>query len=157
MPNSGAWHASELPILFDTAPTGAGIPASTPAEVAIGSYLRGAWAAFAKDPVHGLSNYTGGNGTGWPTYDPVGETLVRLGYQNQTGANLGLGNAYDLCNTTLFNATFVVPDAALAAAGTATTAAGSAAPSATKKSEGGRRGVEARIAVLITLVAFVLL
>lgn len=54
--------------------------------------MRGAWAAFAKDPVHGLESYGGG----WQRYDPNGQTLIRLAYNNQTGANLALGTTYDV-------------------------------------------------------------
>ena len=91
IPFSGAWHASELPVLFGNVPTGSGVPNSTTAETQIGAYIRGAWAAFAKDPVAGLKSYGGG----WPVYDPRGQTLVRLAYNNMTGTNLALGGLYD--------------------------------------------------------------
>jgi cholinesterase len=118
VPDSGAWHASELPILFNNTPSGPGIPVGTPQEIAIGSYLRGAWATFAKDPVNGLSTYSGSDGTGWPTYVPGQNTLVRLAYQNLTGPNLAPSEMYD----SQCNVTFIVPPSASA-----------------KKSEGGRR------------------
>jgi carboxylesterase type B len=102
VPDSGAWHASELPILFNIPPSGAGIPANTAAEIAIGTYLRRAWATFAKDPFNGLKTYSGGNGTGWPEYLPGGETLVRLAYQNQTGPNLALSELYDAPCSSIF-------------------------------------------------------
>ncbi|KAH7346229.1 Alpha/Beta hydrolase protein [Rhexocercosporidium sp. MPI-PUGE-AT-0058] len=91
VPYSGAWHSSELPVLFNNPPTGGAIPNNTEAEIAIGSYMRGAWATFAKNPVDGLSSYQGG----WPQYVPGEDTLVRLAYQNMTGANLALGRMYD--------------------------------------------------------------
>jgi len=47
-PDSGAYHAFELPVLFGNFPSRGGVLDSTPEEVAIGSYPRGAWAAFAK-------------------------------------------------------------------------------------------------------------
>ncbi|TAQ85359.1 hypothetical protein B7494_g6327 [Chlorociboria aeruginascens] len=81
---TGAYHSSEVPILFNEVPSGPGIPPSTQAEIDIGSYLRGAWAAFAKDPVAGLLTYE----DGWPQFNPSTDSLVRLGYNNQTGANL---------------------------------------------------------------------
>ncbi|KAE9364161.1 alpha/beta-hydrolase, partial [Stipitochalara longipes BDJ] len=83
-PDSGAWHGSEVPVIFDTLPQpGNGIPASTSAEVAIGKYIRGAWAAFAKNSTGGLLTYE----EGWPMYQPGGETLIRLAYNNLTGTN----------------------------------------------------------------------
>ena len=91
VPYSGAWHASELPVLFNNTPSGGGIPNNTEAEIAIGKYMRGAWATFAKSPVDGLNSYEGG----WPQYVPGEETLIRLGYQNMTGVNLALGTMYD--------------------------------------------------------------
>jgi cholinesterase len=96
-PESGALHASELAVLFDTTPKSAGVPADTPEEIAIGKYLRGAWAAFAKDPANGLKTYGGG----WPTYVPGQDTLIRLAYENKTGTNVALSSTYDdVCNST---------------------------------------------------------
>ncbi|TVY84374.1 Cholinesterase [Lachnellula suecica] len=91
IPYSGAWHASELPALFGTFPSGSGVPNSTAEELEIASYIRGAWATFAKNPTDGLSTYQGG----WPTYSPADVTLARIGYNNMTGANLARGNEYD--------------------------------------------------------------
>lgn len=129
-PNSGAWHGSQNPIIFDTAVSGPGIPPATDAEVAIGTYLRGAWAAFAKDPVGGLAKYQGG----WPAYNPEGETLVRLAYANLTGTNLALPGDYDSdCTDT------VEVSVSAGSGATSTTSAGGgtatgAKPSATSKS-----------------------
>ncbi|KAH8649770.1 carboxylesterase [Ilyonectria robusta] len=88
-PPSGAYHGAEIQPLFDTVPQEP-VP-STLEQVAVGDYLRGAWAAFAKDPKQGLVAYA----EGWPKYKPMQETLVRLAFDNQVGANLALGNAYD--------------------------------------------------------------
>ena len=153
-PDSGAWHASELPILFDTAPSGAGVPANTPAELAIGSYLRGAWATFAKDPVNGLKSYSGGNGTGWPTYNPDGDTLIRLAYMNQTGSNLAKGDMYDgMCNET-----FPVPASVLVNGTTTSTPTGSGTASSptTTKSEGRRNDLTMGLLVMMAAIAFAL-
>jgi hypothetical protein len=61
----------------------------TPAEAATSKYMQSAWAAFARDPVNGLS---------WPEYAPEGQTLVKLGLNGSTGAVLGKGDEYDgLC------------------------------------------------------------
>lgn len=85
---AGAWHASELPIIFNTATET--IPATT-AEISIANYMRGAWATFAKDPVKGLLTYQ----DGWPTYDPSKDTLIRLAFNNVTGTNLASPYTYD--------------------------------------------------------------
>lgn len=89
-PPSGAYHGSEVPVLFGTVDQSA--IANTREEDAVGRYMRGAFVAFAKDPARGLLRYDGG---GWPRYEPDKETLVRIGYENRTGANLGVGTMYD--------------------------------------------------------------
>ncbi|KAG0649049.1 Cholinesterase [Hyphodiscus hymeniophilus] len=76
---AGAWHASEVPVLFDTVPED---PTPTTEEISIGNYMRGAWAAFAKDPAKGLTTY----GEGWPMYDAGAETLYD---GNKFGADFG--------------------------------------------------------------------
>jgi hypothetical protein len=48
-PPSGAWHGSEIPIVWKTSVAASGLP-NTPAENSISTYLNKAWAAFAKDP-----------------------------------------------------------------------------------------------------------
>lgn len=90
--NSITIHANfiQLAVLFGTTPTN--ILPNTAEEVAIGKYIRGAWAAFAKDPKNGLTTYGGG----WPQYIPDAQSLIRLGYNNQTGPNLALGRQYDI-------------------------------------------------------------
>lgn len=84
--SSGAYHGSEIAIIFNTQ-----IPVSAPSseEVALGKYMRGAWAAFAKNPTSGLTSY------GWPTYDPSEDTLIRLGYNNTVGVNTINPRRYD--------------------------------------------------------------
>ena len=96
-PDSGAWHCSEIAFVWDTLPTGPGIPADTEAEISIRKYIQGAWAAFAKDPWTGLRTYEGG----WPQFSPFKPTLIRLGYDNVTGTNVALPEIYDAtCITT---------------------------------------------------------
>lgn len=82
---AGAYHSAELAVLFNTAPS---TPPATAEEISIGNYMRGAWAAFAKDPAKGLTNY------GWPAYG-AGDSLVRLGYNNITGTNAVNPSVYD--------------------------------------------------------------
>lgn len=90
-PDSGAWHCSEIPFIWDTLPTGPGIPADTEEEMSIRAYIQGAWAAFAKNPSTGLKTYRGG----WPQYSPFEPTLIRLAYNNVTGTNIALPEVYD--------------------------------------------------------------
>ncbi|RYP05955.1 hypothetical protein DL764_003459 [Monosporascus ibericus] len=88
-PPSGAYHASEVAVLFSTLEQGE-IP-NTAQEDSIGLYMRRAWAAFAKDPVQGLLRCGGG----WPHYVANETTLIRIGYENRTGPNLATGALYD--------------------------------------------------------------
>jgi cholinesterase len=90
-PDSGAYHGSEISVLFDTLQEGNGLPPPTEAEIAIGNYMRGAWAAFAKDPENGLQCYGGG----WPEYNTQGKTLIRLAYNDTLGFNVVYPSLYD--------------------------------------------------------------
>lgn len=72
-PNSGAWHASEVFQIFQTAENVTGA-SNTPEETAISKYLQGAWAAFAKNPASGLS----GGSYKWPQYNPNSESYQRF-------------------------------------------------------------------------------
>ena len=101
-PDSGAYHCSEIPFIWDTLPTGPGIPEDTEEETSIRAYIQGAWAAFAKNSSGGLSNYEGG----WPQYSPFEPTLIRLAYDNVTGTNLALPDIYDATCLT----TYPIPD-----------------------------------------------
>lgn len=81
-----AYHSSDIPMIFGTSDI---LGPDTQAEREVSSYIQGAWAAFARDPEKGLQ---------WPMYDDKGETLVKLGLGNSTGAVLGRGDEFDeLC------------------------------------------------------------
>jgi hypothetical protein len=72
-----ACHGEELAVLFGTLPSPQErIPPPTGYEVNFGKYIRGAWAAIAKDPEHGLRCYGGKDG--WPVYHPQTASLIRL-------------------------------------------------------------------------------
>jgi cholinesterase len=91
VPDSRSYHGSEVSVLFDTLSKGNGLLAPTDAEIAIGKYLRGAWAAFAKDPKKGLLGYGGG----WPSYSAGKKTLIRLAFKDAVGVNLADPQLYD--------------------------------------------------------------
>lgn len=95
---SGAWHGSEILQLSGVVPTanGMGVPPVTQEEQDIQKYMRGAWAAFIRDPKQGLVTY------GWPAYQPTAETVVRLAINNATGTNLAPPAMFDaVCNDTV--------------------------------------------------------
>ncbi|CAP92638.1 Pc13g15690 [Penicillium rubens Wisconsin 54-1255] len=66
IPWLGAYHGSEIPMVFGTYNISA-IPSSA-REVEVSQYMQGAWVAFAKDP-RGLSEY------GWPEFSFDGISL----------------------------------------------------------------------------------
>ncbi|TFK66034.1 carboxylesterase [Pluteus cervinus] len=94
IPGLRAYHTSDIPIVFGTY-DGPSFPGkSTPNEVALSKYMQKAWVEFARDPVHGLSNY------GWPQYQPYTQSLVQLGnVLNQTGFVLAKGAIGDITCT----------------------------------------------------------
>lgn len=95
---SGAWHGSEILQLSGVVPAAnaMGVPPVTPQEQDIQKYMRGAWAAFVKDPKQGLVTY------GWPAYQPTQATVVRLGINNATGPNAASPAMFDaVCNNTV--------------------------------------------------------
>lgn len=93
-PDSGAYHSSELSLLFDNLPPAGipGIPPPTEFEGQWGTYIRRAWTTFAKDPEKGLERF------GWPSWNPEKPTLIRLGYGNFTGPNEASPQLYDRCD-----------------------------------------------------------
>lgn len=54
-PDSGAWHGSEVPLIFNTDENLENIVARTQEETEIADYLRKAWVTFATDPENGLT------------------------------------------------------------------------------------------------------
>lgn len=86
LPWLGAYHSSELPMVFGTSDL---LGPNTDLEAATSKYMQGAWVAFAKDPINGLSDY------GWPIYDPEGSTLVQLGFEGSAEAVIAASGKYD--------------------------------------------------------------
>ncbi|KAE8422706.1 Alpha/Beta hydrolase protein [Aspergillus pseudocaelatus] len=79
----GAYHSSDVPIIFGTYNNTPVQPPSSPAEVTASKYIQGAWVAFAKDPWNGLNNY------GWPQFTSQNRSLVNLALDNRATATIG--------------------------------------------------------------------
>lgn len=47
-PNAGAYHTAEIPSVWGTYPTTNQFGSVTPTQIALSSYMQGAWAGFAK-------------------------------------------------------------------------------------------------------------
>lgn len=151
---AGAYHAAEIPLLFDTAPD---VIDDTPEEESIGKYMRGAWAAFAKDPAEGLTKY------GWPSYDVAKDTLIRLAFDNVTGTNAVNPSLYD-ANCKYVNVSSTDPDAYSVLATAIPTGTPTASPTgsgtgaaATNTSESAGSKVSYSFAMVMGLVAMWLL
>jgi cholinesterase len=63
-PKSGAWHASEVSMVFGTTERVSKTPDTAPQKF-LGDVMRLAWTSFANDPEHGLERVK------WPTYDSM--------------------------------------------------------------------------------------
>ncbi|EJU02391.1 alpha/beta-hydrolase [Dacryopinax primogenitus] len=61
-PNLRAYHGEEIALVFGTYNYSTFPYPPTANEIELSSWIQGAWVAFARDPVHGLTNY------GWPEY-----------------------------------------------------------------------------------------
>lgn len=87
-PGSGAYHTSETSMIFGTMQDLSGQPDSD-LESTVSQYMQHAWATFARDPKNGLSSL------GWPAYNQSEDTLVRLGFGNETTASFTSPSSYD--------------------------------------------------------------
>jgi carboxylesterase type B len=111
-PSTGAFHNAEIPMIFGTTESKAGVPKDTPAQVKLVKNFMKAWAGFAKDPEGGLEKL------GWPVWEAGSKfmtflrdgnhasvfanqaflaepTLVRLGYNNQSEPDFAPSAPYD--------------------------------------------------------------
>ncbi|KAE8259062.1 hypothetical protein A4X13_0g1275 [Tilletia indica] len=94
----GAYHFSEVPIVFRTFPAAYLSNLSHPVEIppqqeVVSSWMQGAWAAFARNPQRGLTNY------GWPKYSPLSRTLAHIARNNSAAADFSTPDPVDLgCN-----------------------------------------------------------
>ncbi|KAJ7016915.1 carboxylesterase [Mycena alexandri] len=89
-PGSGAYHGSDLEMVFGTAEDVSGI-ANGIREERVSKTMRKAWGAFAKDPRAGL------NGLGWPEYGTrtTRDTLVRLAFEDDKDISFINPDVYD--------------------------------------------------------------
>lgn len=87
-PSSGAYHTSETSVVFGTMKELSG-DSNTEREVEVSRYMQRAWTTFAREPMHGLE------ALGWPSYNPEGETLIRLGYEKEVEASFASPYPYD--------------------------------------------------------------
>ena len=78
-PTSGAYHGSDLEMVFGASADVSGLPNSANENTTI-ALVQKAWAAFAQDPVDGLTNVMR-----WPRYVPDSEFLLIQGFENIGG------------------------------------------------------------------------
>ena len=92
-PGSGAYHGSDVEMIFGNSGAVSGIPPSEPEEETT-ALMQRAWAMFAENPASGLLDM------GWPEYDPKSESLIRLAYNNRPVADFVKASMYDApCST----------------------------------------------------------
>ncbi|KAF1987299.1 alpha/beta-hydrolase [Aulographum hederae CBS 113979] len=97
-PDMGAYHSAEIPLVFGATEQKPGASMNTPEEEMLSMNMMTAWAMFAKDPERGLSSM------GWPMYDPAGDTLIRLGFNNMSKPDFAAVSMYDAdCAAAGFN------------------------------------------------------
>ncbi|KAF1815958.1 alpha/beta-hydrolase [Eremomyces bilateralis CBS 781.70] len=84
----GAWHGSELAMVFGTAELTSKEP-NSPEQDRLMKSMMSAWASFAKNPSGGLT------ALGWPAYKDDEPTLVRLGNENAAEPNFGPNAEHD--------------------------------------------------------------
>ncbi|KIW10075.1 hypothetical protein PV08_11035 [Exophiala spinifera] len=86
VPWLGAYHSSELPMVFGTSTL---LGPNTALENRTSHYMQDAWLAFVRDPQNGLKNY------GWPLYNDTTNSLAQLGLNGSDTAVFARGNTYD--------------------------------------------------------------
>ncbi|KAF1991746.1 alpha/beta-hydrolase [Aulographum hederae CBS 113979] len=90
VPDAGAYHASEIAVIWGTAGDYKGSP-NTEEEDRVGAYLQGVWAAFAKDPERGLE----GGRYGFPRYGGDGASLLEFARNDSDKAAFSRAADYD--------------------------------------------------------------
>ncbi|EGP85398.1 Carboxylesterase/lipase/ esterase [Zymoseptoria tritici IPO323] len=93
LPWMGAYHASDLTMLFGTYADGVG--SSSPLEIETSETMEDLLLAFARDPWHGLTK------SSWPAYDPKAEnggTVLRFGADGKAVQQLGAHDVEAICS-----------------------------------------------------------
>lgn len=85
---SGAYHGTELEMIFGNSGSVSGISPSK-AELRTTRFVQHAWATFANDPVHGLVEL------GWPVFEQNRKTLAEIAYKNRPDITLVRPDVYD--------------------------------------------------------------
>jgi carboxylesterase type B len=89
----GAYHGADVYVFFGTIADvhlGNSTAKPTEAERKLSSRYMDAWLTFAEDPKEGLSKRLG-----WPLYDPMGNTLMKIGEHNSSSITFGPSTQYD--------------------------------------------------------------
>ncbi|KUL92405.1 hypothetical protein ZTR_02201 [Talaromyces verruculosus] len=87
-PTSGAYHGSDMHMLFGNSAAVSGLPTSEP-QRELTKLMQRAWFAFLDNPRTGLCEF------GWPEFDLNEKTLVRLGNDNKPEYELLYSSSYD--------------------------------------------------------------
>ncbi|SMQ53291.1 unnamed protein product [Zymoseptoria tritici ST99CH_3D7] len=93
LPFMGAYHASDLTMLFGTYADGVG--SSSPLEIETSETMEDLLLAFVRDPWHGLTKFS------WPAYDPKAEnggTVLRFGADGKAVQRLGAHDVEAICS-----------------------------------------------------------
>jgi cholinesterase len=91
---AGAFHGSELSLVFGTPKRFESRVKSTPEQVEVEKLMMSTWAGFARDPLNFLPKL------GWPRYKQDEKTLVQIAYENSPKVSFAYPNDYDKeCST----------------------------------------------------------
>ncbi|KFY93000.1 hypothetical protein V498_04617 [Pseudogymnoascus sp. VKM F-4517 (FW-2822)] len=88
-PTSGAYHGVDLHMIFGASADVSGLP-EVAAQTEAKGHIQKAFAAFAADPVHGLTKKVG-----WPAYNPNENTLIELSLNNNPQLVYSKASTYD--------------------------------------------------------------
>lgn len=83
-----AWHGAELLPMFSSSEE-VSKQDSTWQERSMGTYMRGAWSAFAHDPMNGLNIY------GWEQYSNMTDSVIQLGFDDTNSTTFSVLPSYN--------------------------------------------------------------